>query len=211
VRFGGCNLHCDYCDEPDTIPISSGKDWDLGKIQRKITSLAKGKRHRSISWTGGEPLLHSDILEKLMPWANEQGFENFLETNGALPERLKRVAGFCDVIAMDVKLPSATGRDLWQQHEEFLRVAPEKTFVKVILTAASTEDEWHTMVELLSSAGLRVPLILQPATPMISSEGTANTILSIPPERAVDFLNQARAHIKIAKLIPQWHPVWKLP
>ena len=33
VRLGGCNLHCDYCDEPDTIPIPSGEVWTAARLQ----------------------------------------------------------------------------------------------------------------------------------------------------------------------------------
>ena len=40
VRFGGCNLHCDYCDEPDTIPIPSGELWSAEKLKSEILRLA---------------------------------------------------------------------------------------------------------------------------------------------------------------------------
>jgi sulfatase maturation enzyme AslB (radical SAM superfamily) len=33
VRLGGCNLHCDYCDEPDTIPIPSGEVWSAAQVR----------------------------------------------------------------------------------------------------------------------------------------------------------------------------------
>ena len=39
VRFGGCNLQCDYCDEPDTIPIGSGKLWDRELLRPPVTAL----------------------------------------------------------------------------------------------------------------------------------------------------------------------------
>ncbi|MBI3563842.1 MAG: 4Fe-4S cluster-binding domain-containing protein, partial [Elusimicrobia bacterium] len=33
VRLGGCNLHCDYCEEPDTNPIPSGNVWSAAKVK----------------------------------------------------------------------------------------------------------------------------------------------------------------------------------
>src|SRR5271155_2095283 len=66
VRFGGCNLHCDYCDEPDTIPVPSGNVWSAQKLKKAIETQAKGKDHESVAWTGGEPLLHAAFLEPMM-------------------------------------------------------------------------------------------------------------------------------------------------
>src|SRR5581483_838398 len=109
VRLGGCNLSCDYCDEPDTIPIPSGEVWPASKLKEEILKLAGERRHDAVSWTGGEPLLHPRFLETMMPWVRERGLKNYVETNGTRTSELRRVARLCDVVAMDIKLPSATG------------------------------------------------------------------------------------------------------
>lgn len=211
VRFGGCNLHCDYCDEPETIPIPSGNLKELTRIRSEILRLNHGRPHRSLCWTGGEPLLHEGFLVEIMPWAQKRGFRNYLETNGTLPEALGKVARFCDVISMDIKLPSSAGRESWAAHMNFLGIAPEKTFVKVVLTASSGEREWRQVIRLLQEAGTQIPLILQPATPVPDSRGNGRLIETIPPDRAIAFLRQARGLLKDVRLIPQWHPVWGLP
>src|SRR5689334_1325727 len=91
VRFGGCNLCCDYCDEPGSIPLSAGEPWDEARLKEKIEGLERVRPHKSISWTGGEPLLHADFLRGMMAWAREKGLQNYLETNGTLPAALKKV------------------------------------------------------------------------------------------------------------------------
>lgn len=204
VRFGGCNLSCDYCDEPDTIPIPSGELWTLEKVRGEIERLCSVQRHEAVSWTGGEPLLHPRFLEKIMPWARSKGLKNLLESNGTRPQALRELAPLADAVAMDVKLPSATGRECWSEHLECLRVAPDKTFVKVVLTAASTEAEWRQVIRLLQEASPNIPLILQPAT---SGYGPA----PLPPAQVLRFLNQASSLLWDVRLIPQWHPVWALP
>lgn len=204
VRLGGCNLHCDYCDEPETIPIPSGEAWSLRKAQAEIRGLAAERRHEAVSWTGGEPLLHAPFLLPMMLWARRQGFKNYLETNGSRAAALRQVAGLCDTVAMDLKLPSATGRETWSEHLEFLRVVPEKTFVKVVLTASSTKAEWRQVIRLMQEVSSNVPLVLQPATPFAGAD-------SIEPALAVQFLHQARALLKDVRLIPQWHPLWRMP
>jgi len=211
VRFGGCNLRCDYCDEPDTIPRASGEPRTQDEVRSEIARLDAAGSHKSVSWTGGEPLLHAGFLAEIMPWARGRGLKNYLETNGVLPAELKRLAPLCDVIAMDIKLPSATGRETWSAHREFLRVAPEKTFVKVVLTSSSTEAEWSRVVDLLREAGPGIPLVLQPATAVPDSRGTGRRVEPITPDKAEAFLNQAREVLKDVRVLPQQHPIWGIP
>lgn len=204
VRLGGCNLQCDYCDEPDTIPIPSGEVWTRRKTQGAIEKLAGERPHVSVSWTGGEPLLHVPFLIPMMDWARKRGLRNYVETNGTRIAALREVAALCDAVAMDIKLPSATGRETWSEHLEFLRVVPEKTFAKVILTSKSSPAEWRQVIRLMQEVSTNIPLILQPATKI-------GEISPIAPELAVSFLRQAKALLKDVRLIPQWHPVWALP
>ncbi|MHB2026283.1 MAG: 7-carboxy-7-deazaguanine synthase QueE [Elusimicrobiota bacterium] len=203
VRFGGCNLHCDYCDEPETIPMGSGTMMPISAVKSAILDLEKTRRHESVSWTGGEPLLHRDALLTLMPWARANKLKNYLETNGAIPRAFEDVAGLCDVVAMDIKLPSATGVESWSRHLEFLKIAPEKTFVKVVLTARSSPAEWRQVIRIIQEVSPDIPLILQPATARPGTE-------PLPPRSAILFLRQAKALLKDVRLVPQWHPIWGL-
>lgn len=200
VRLGGCNLHCDYCDEPDTIAIPSGAVWSEKRVKKAIAFLQTQRPHRSISWTGGEPLLHPAFLKPLMQWARARGLKNYLETNGTLPNALRALAPLCDVVAMDVKLPSSTGRETWSAHREFLVAAPRGTFVKVVLTARSTEAEWRRVLALMSAAP-HVPLVLQPATPGFGAD-------AISPARCLSFETRARRILRDVRVVPQWHHLW---
>jgi organic radical activating enzyme len=203
VRFGGCNLHCDYCDEPDTIPIPSGQVMEETIMRSEITRLNREKPHKAVSWTGGEPLLHVPFLLNIMPWVKEQGLLNYLETNGTLVEHFKKIRAFCDIVAMDIKLPSAIGRETWSEHLEFLKLLPKKSFAKVILTHKTTDAEWRQVIRILQESSPDIPLILQPATPIGETK-------AIEPLLAIKFLRQAQALLKDARLIPQWHPIWGL-
>ncbi len=204
VRLGGCNLRCDYCDEPNTIPMSSGEPWSAEKIKDAVLALNRERPHAAVSWTGGEPLVHRAALEDIMAWARSAGLKNYLETNGTMPQALEKIASLCDTVAMDVKLPSATGEELWSRHLEFLRIAPEKTFVKVVLTSRSTPAEWRQVIRLMQESSLKIPLVLQPAT-------AREDVLPAEPRVVLGFLRQARALLKDVRLIPQWHPVWGMP
>lgn len=204
VRLGGCNLHCDYCDEPDAIVIPSGKVESAAYVKSAIIRLDRGHKHRCVSWTGGEPLLHPAFLAPLMRWARSRGMENYLETNGTLPAAMRALAPLCEVVAMDLKLPSATGRATWDLHRAFLEAAPRGTFVKVVLTARSTEAEWRKVLALLKGAPRRLPLVLQPATAMHGAD-------TIAPARCLRFESLARRAVRDVRIVPQWHHYWSLP
>ena len=204
ARLGGCNLACDYCDEPDTIPIPSGAVRSAEWVKGEIEGLARARAHRAVSWTGGEPLLHPQFLMPLMRWARKRGLENHLETNGTLPVPMAALAPLCDLVAMDIKLPSSTGRDVWSAHRDFLRVIPREAYIKVVLSDRSTEEEWRQVVELVRRAPRPLPLYLQPATPV----GKARPI---PADRCLRFEAIARRALKEVYVRPQWHHLWGLP
>lgn len=204
VRFGGCNMRCAYCDEPDTISLAAGKIWDIERLQDRLESVGRQRRHSSITWTGGEPLLHAAFLERMLPWARARGYENVLETNGILLPALKRVRPWLDAAAVDIKLPSATGRAFWGAHARFLAEVPPQSFVKVVLSESSTEAEFERVLSLLNEHAPHLPLLLQPATP-----GPAKASPP-PPARAAAWLKTARKRLKDVRLGPQWHPVWRM-
>lgn len=204
VRFGGCNIHCAYCDEPGTIPLSAGRIWEIERLQDRLEAVGRRRRHSSITWTGGEPLLYPEFLERMLPWARARGYENVLETNGILVPALKRLGPWLDAAAVDIKLPSAAGRAFWGAHARFLAEVPPRSFVKVVLSESSTEAEFERVLSLMGEHAPRLPLLLQPVTP-----GPAQASPP-PPARMAAWLQRARQRLKNVRLGPQWHPVWRM-
>ena len=139
VRFCGCNLLCDYCD---TV-FDKGDVYTVENLLDKIYSY-KLKSIHSISLTGGEPLLHYEFLETLLPHLKKHNLKIYLETNGTLARALKSIIDYVDIISMDFKLNSSSKiGDLYSAHDEFLATAVE-----------------HNK-EILSKK-YQVPIILQP-------------------------------------------------
>lgn len=209
ARFGGCNLLCGYCDEPASIPRSSGKVRGARSLREEISRLCARRAHKAVSWTGGEPLLFPSFLKGMMSWARGQGLDNCLETNGTLAGALRSVASLADCISMDVKLSSDAGGDFWRAHRDFLSIAPEKTFVKTVLTGRTREEEVLGLIKLLEGfPGVR--LYLQPATRVPSLREKGRWVEAMAPERALFFLKLCRDRLADVRLQPQWHPIWGL-
>ena len=185
IRFAGCNLSCQYCDSPQAlVPSPTYKVFTTpgqptfethknpataDQLIEFITLLDKpaGIDH-SISLTGGEPLLQVDFLKNFLPELKKKvKLPIYLETNGVLPDHLSEVIELVDIIAMDIKLPSATGLSpYWKEHRKALEIAYMKeAFVKIVFTKESTVSEIIEAAGLIAQVDDKIPLILQPVSP----------------------------------------------
>ncbi len=117
VFLAGCPFRCPYCHNSDLLapeaePFMS--DEELAGFLKKRKGLLDG-----VAVTGGEPLMHEEIFD-LLRMFRELGYPVKLDTNGAYPERLKKIVeeGLADYIAMDVKnsperYPATVGLDAY--------------------------------------------------------------------------------------------------
>ena len=202
IRFGGCNLVCDYCDTPESIPAKSGLTYSLDTVVERVTQWSSIPAP-VVSLTGGEPLTQVGFLQALIPVLREHGCSIYLETNGTLPGALAKVVNDCDWIAMDFKPESAIGRDQWEAHRWFLEMGGSKVFVKMVLTDRTAETEFQRGVDLVATVGPAIPLILQPATPWASAR-------SIPLARLTSWWVWATQRLKDVRIIPQIHRLWEI-
>lgn len=203
LRFAGCNLACSYCDEPAALDASAAGLLTPAEAAGAVIKLARAKRAKTVSLTGGEPLLYWRFIRAVAPALKKAGLALHLETNGVLYPELSKLAGLADVIAMDIKLPSSTGqRALWAQHRKFLAVAPGKTFIKTVVTSRTKRSEFETAVRLAASVWPGVPFFIQPAT---ARKGKAGSPSAKFVEEACCY---AASRLAVVKVLPQQHPIW---
>lgn len=214
VRFEGCNLKCGYCDtenEPGAhlmcnVEIAPGarrfreiiNPLDAHEAAAYINQFLLELPHQAISLTGGEPLLHTQFLQELLPMVNGKVM---LETNGTLPERLAEVLPMIDIISMDIKLPQNTGVDLWAKHQEFLQLAvkhQKDVYAKLVLPGDLVEEDFLRAVEVIAAVDANTLLILQPVTPM-------NGVPPIEPGRVLELQQMALEQLTDVRVIPQTH------
>lgn len=215
IRFPGCNLTCSYCDTSLTAASTCRVEAEPGSnrfeaIAQPVsleTVLALTHRwckqlpgaHHSISITGGEPMLHAELLATWLPELNIL-LPIHLETNGSLPEKLPRLIEHLDYISMDIKLPSAANTpELWSAHRKFLEIALERNVsVKVIVGDDTSEQDLKTACALVAELDDELPLILQPMT---GGDGR----VAIAPERLMRFQALAARLLSDVRVLPQMH------
>lgn len=217
IRLAGCPWRCRYCDTPGSLTAGQGTEMGVEEVLDRVHHLQEERVHQWVSLTGGEPLSQPDFVRDLAAALKRLGLSTYLETSGTQPEPLKRVIETIDQVAMDVKLPSAIGRAFWDEHAEFLRAAGPKAFLKVLLTADTTEDELERAFSLAAAAEPVPTVVLQPVTPIAELESRlagrekGAAVSPPPPARLAGWWEWSRRKLPSVKMIPQMHPIWGVP
>lgn len=189
VRFCGCNLDCEYCDTD--FDKNGSREYSVEELIEVI------KFHsdcHSVSLTGGEPLLYTGFLKKLLEHCP---LPVYLETNATLAGELKEVIDYIDYISADIKLPSATGcSEFWDEHDNFFEAAGQKKlFAKIVFDENITQEEITKSCKLGAKYGIEI--VLQP-----KMHGNDFCVSKDFLER---ILNKFLQHYKKVRLIPQVH------
>lgn len=216
IRLTECNLDCSYCDthyeKSDTcrmeteagsnIFCSVDQPLTLPAVLKKCTTWMEQlpHAHHSISLTGGEPLLSSDVLKQWLPELRQE-LPIHLETNGTMHIALEEVVQHLDYISMDMKLPSTSGctDHLWDLHRLFLNSAHvTNVSVKLVIGDESTREEILQACAIISSVDKNIPLFLQPVT--LSDGGVGISAVNLLHLQGI-----AAARLPDVRVIPQMH------
>lgn len=227
VRFYGCHRRCVFCDSPETVtawqpagfqPATYQLEQHAGRrdfqtrpnpvtVDGLIDELAWLNRgsgpHHSVSFTGGEPLLHAAFLGALLPQVEHLGLKTYLETAGDLYTQLDPVLPWLDIAAMDIKLPSVTRNEpAWVNHRKFLARCVEEeveVFAKAILSADTSEADLVEACRVLTDVAPDTPLVLQPMTPFGEARNAPT------PLQLLDWQALCLRHLRDVRVVPQAH------
>ena len=219
LRTCGCNLRCWYCDTDSTAGESFRVHWrpgggvcelvpnpvSLDRVVNIVNSLASPDIH-SVSLTGGEPLLlPTSTFRRLAEALGRSGLRVYLESNGTLPQKLSDVIDCVDFLSMDIKLPSADGREWWDEHEQFLMVAGGiPTCVKVVVCASAVQEVVQA-AELVGRVDSDVDFVLQP-----ESKALKYTAAQPIDEWLWPLVENVSQFVQNVYVIPQTHEFLKL-
>ena len=211
VRFAGCNLQCRFCDTPAArgAPDSCRVEAHAGSrdfVQRQnpvheddlIGIVERSGCRDAVSLTGGEPLLHPAFIARVAPRIRASGAQVHLETNGVLHAALATVIDCVDVVAMDIKLASATGQpNRFDDNRSFLALAAQRdVFVKIVVSRATRPAELEEAARLAAEQDAGIPLVLQPVT---DADGRPHEV------DLLELHDAASRHLRTVRVIPQVH------
>ena len=219
LRFQKCQLHCAYCDTPDTRTLSDscrieieagGEDFFEvnNPVDKEYLKEAVGKlwtpSTKHVAITGGEPLIHAGFIREL-------GLEYplYLETNSGFPELAREIRDIIDIASCDIKLPEHEATDhynkLLENELETISILNEttETFVKIVVLPETTIQSISPAIEGIASIDENITLVLQPVTPDMGKESVSYKVLN-------EIMDFAGEKLKDVRMIPQTHKLMGL-
>ena len=180
---------------------------------------------RTVSVTGGEPCLWPEFLLALKGMLGSRRVH--LETAGAHPRTLARVIDAFDHVSLDLKpdldldapVEIANGGDLaltdepaprtraeWKAAREscLTLVSGRDACGKIVVSGERTLEDFEPLLEEVEARAPRLPVILQPATPM-------NGVRAPSPAFVEALCERARDHDLAVRVVPQVHRILHLP
>jgi organic radical activating enzyme len=216
VRFEQCQLHCAYCDTPQTRIVSGScrieTEPGSGRFFSTKTPLSRNDvvaiitklwtpSTKHVSLTGGEPLLNSDFIKTL-----DIEYPLYLETNAGLPEKAREIKDIISIASCDIKLPehqcTQDYSGLLENELETISILNEtaETFVKVIILPQTTTESLSLAVDGVKSIDINIPFILQPVT----------SDKKVPSSLLFELMDFAGEKLKDVRAIPQTHKMMNL-
>lgn len=190
IRLYGCNLHCSYCD---TRYGCEGENFDvmsIPEIMDKVYALGV----KSITITGGEPLIHSGI-QNLIKRLVIEGFWVNIETNGSIPliipepTKEHRTSLF---YTMDYKCPSS---DMEHKMELYnLTALTERDVLKFVV---GTIKDLDRALEIIETYEPKANIYFSPIFGKIEARDIVDYILAHK-------LYNCRVQVQLHKII--WDP-----
>ena len=128
VFFNGCHLRCIYCHNPEMW----SKQEDNMTVDELVSKILKNKEYfgesGGVTFSGGEPLLHSDFIIEVSKELKKHNIHIALDTAGVGLGNYEELLNYIDLIIFDVKHTTVSGFEKVTQvnsdeQEKFIEVA----------------------------------------------------------------------------------------
>ncbi len=95
----GCNMDCPYCQNAEIITTTSGDEMTIDAIVQQL----RGNLTNGYCITGGEPTIQKDLPDLLKQLRLEKSKHINLNTQGTVPDVLKKSLAYLDSVWFDIK------------------------------------------------------------------------------------------------------------
>ncbi len=172
--LSGCALRCQYCQNPDTWRLPDGVPTTIEEVKARILRYAPVLKatHGGLTVSGGEPLLQTAFLGRMLAYAKELGLHTAVDTSGFLGARASdALLDDVDLVLLDVKsgLPETykrvTGRELAPTLAFGRRLADRGTtmWIRYVLVPELTDavDNVDAVADYVAELAQRAPGVIE--------------------------------------------------
>lgn len=186
IRLYGCNLHCSYCDTRYGCENNNYTELSITDIVNTVKKLGL----KSITLTGGEPLIHEDV-NCLVQTLLKNGCQVNIETNGSV-----NIEKYCGVsglfLTMDYKCFTSGMQNMMNLNN--LKLLNKKDVLKFVV---GSDIDLYEAMDILHEYNPCCQVYFSPV------------FGKIEPSHIVDFilkneLNDCKVQLQMHKII--WDP-----
>lgn len=131
IFFNGCNLRCKYCHNPE-MWRKKDENYTPEEIAEKVIRCKPYFKNKGgITFSGGEPLLHSEFIIEVAKILKKENIHIALDTAGYGNGDYDKILDYIDLVILDIKhttregLKNLTGGDI-EKVEEFIKALNKK-------------------------------------------------------------------------------------
>lgn len=152
VFFNGCKLRCKYCHNPE-MWIKKENNYTTQEVfDRVIRSKPYFKNNGGVTFSGGEPLLHSDFIIEVAKLLEKENIHIALDTSGVGLGNYEEVIKHMNLIILDIKHTSPegykliTGRNIDEVEKfiEALNNSNKPVWIRQVIIPDITDTEEYT-------------------------------------------------------------------
>ena len=155
VRLAGCPFTCFYCDTKESLPLDSGKEYDIQEASNLIESNLKKQTYK-VNFTGGDPLIQHEAVAELAKFVQSKKIPTYLESSCFDVDRFNHVLPFMDIVKIEFKTIDSEFVD--SKHYERLiesalnclksSVSAKKTtYIKIVVSSKTELNEFTNLVK----------------------------------------------------------------
>lgn len=202
IWTSGCNFRCPFCYNK-TLALGTAELFPQDEI---LSFLSKRKALlEGVVISGGEPLLHDDIVDFLKKIKNLRLLVK-IDTNGAFPKRLNELLEqqLVDYVAMDVKAPQKKYHQLTGINTDLSKIeasidllktkAPAYEFKTTFIPGLLTKEDIILIAQWLKGADAFFLQQFKIKTPLLSS--MLEVMVPYPREYLLDTLKEIKPFFK---------------
>ena len=154
VRLAGCPFTCFYCDTKESLPLDSGKEYDIQEACQLIDSNLKKQTYK-VNFTGGDPLIQYEAVAELAKYVQNKKIPTYLESSCFDSDKFNHVLPFIDIVKIEFKTKDSKFVD--SKHYERLienamnclksSVSNKKTtYIKIVVSSKTELNEFTNLV-----------------------------------------------------------------
>ncbi len=206
VRLAGCPFKCYYCDTKESLPMSSGKEYQIDDAKKLIENNLIKNTYK-VNFTGGDPLVQSDAVSELAKFVQQKKIMTYLESSCFDSVKFAQVLPYFDVVKIEFKTPDSEFVDqahyskLLENELQCLKLATDSgkiTYIKIVVSSRTRLEQFKNLLKSIFDIPMKTQIagfIIQP------TYGIAEPDL----KQLLDFYDAVHIYYKEVRIVPQLH------